>query len=156
MPVAIVMSNGSAIPAVLSENTESALLDALRNLSDAPALKTAHEARQWLQSLPAPSGWFGSPTEARAHVQRMHEPVPAPSGDEVRHARESLSMSRADFATALGFGGNTNTRHKLMHDIEVEAVDRKSGRQRVLNAQATMRMRALLSDASIDAVKSHD
>ncbi len=151
MPVAIVVSEGNAIPAIFAEDTERALLEALRDIDRAPELKSANAAREWLQALPQPSGWFATAAEASAHVQRIHRPVPAPTGQEVRTARESLGMSRAEFATALGFGGNDNTRHKLVHDIEVEAVDRKSGKQRILNAQATLRMRALVSEAKIVA-----
>lgn len=150
MPVAIVMSQAGAIPAVLMENTVAELVERLQGLQEAPDLKNADQARQWLQELPAPSGWFNTPKEARAHVRRIHQDVPSLPGEEIRAAREALGLTREDFATRLGYGGNKNTRHKLIFEIENEATDRKSGKLRVMNASATLRLRALMAEHGLE------
>ncbi|MBT3142926.1 hypothetical protein KL867_17795 [Ruegeria litorea] len=150
MPVAIVMSNHGAIPAVLMEDTAAALIKRLQSLEGTPELKTDDQARQWLQEQPHPSGWFSTPSEARAHVKRTHEATPVLSGEEVSTARKALGMSREEFATALGYGGNSNTRHKLIFEIENEATDRKSKKLRIMNASATLRLRSLMAEHGLD------
>lgn len=151
MPVAIIVSENDAIPAIFAEDTSRALLDALKRLSEAPALKTEHEARLWLQSLPAPSGWFGSTQEAKLHVQRIHQDVPILPGAEVARARQALGLGRAEFAKKLGIGGNDNTRHKTIFDIEREAINKSSGKPRVLNPNAVQRLKALMAENGLGA-----
>ncbi|MGH1415362.1 MAG: hypothetical protein ACRBB0_17875 [Pelagimonas sp.] len=146
MPIAIVMSQSGAIPAIIAEDTTADLVAALTALADAPDLANEGAARLWLQSLPQPSGWFKTAEEARAHVQRMKEDVPILPGAEIAAAREALGLGRAQFASALGMGGNDNTRHKAIFDIENEAINKSSGRPRVLNPNATLRLRALMAE----------
>ncbi len=45
------------------ENTVTELVERLQGLQEASDLKNADQARQWLQKLPAPSGWFSAPEE---------------------------------------------------------------------------------------------
>lgn len=150
MPVAIVMSQEGAIPALLMEDTADALVKALAGLAEAPALEGEDAARIWLQGLPAPSGWFNTPAEASAHVKRIHQPAPILSGRTVQEAREALGMSRAAFASALGIGGNDNTRHKSIFEIENESLNRSSGRPRILNPNAVERLKALMAQNQLE------
>lgn len=145
MPIAIVISAHGAIPAVIEEKTEKGLLKRLADLTEAPALTDADSAREWLQTLPMPSGWFATQAEAMAHVERMQQPTPILPGATVKAAREALQMSRASFAAKLGIGGNDNTRHKAIFEIENESLNKSSGRPRVLNPDATRRLQALLA-----------
>jgi 2-methylcitrate dehydratase PrpD len=41
-------------------------------------------------------------------------------GFSLRSIRELLGMSRADFAAAIGFEGNSNTAHKQIFEMESE------------------------------------
>ena len=83
MPIAIAFSTTGAIPGVIYEDTSEALVRALRKLKEAPALETEEDARLWLQSLPAPSGWFASTREAKAHLKRWQEAERPPTNAEV-------------------------------------------------------------------------
>jgi hypothetical protein len=150
MPIAIVLSTQGAVPAILAEDTAEDLVARLAALKEAPEFKDQAEARLWLQGLPAPSGWFHTVEEAKAHVQRMQEPAPMLAGATVATARKALGMGRAQFATALGMGGNDNTRHKSIHDIEIEAINKSSGRRRVLNPAAVGRLQALLAEKGLE------
>ncbi|MEP3778559.1 MAG: helix-turn-helix transcriptional regulator [Shimia thalassica] len=64
------------------------------------------------------------------------------SGKAVSEARDALSMSRADFAEAIGYAGNPNTRHKTIWEIEKG--------EKSLRPDAVRALRALLADRSID------
>lgn len=150
MPIAIVMSLQNAIPAILAEDTAQELVARLQGLQEAPELADEAAARIWLQSLPAPSGWFVSIEEAKAHVKRYHEAVPIIPGATIREAREALGMPRDAFAEALGIGGNPNTRHKTIFDIEREAINKSSGKPRVLNPSAVKRLQALMAERGLD------
>lgn len=150
MPVAIVMSENEAIPAILSEATAADLVGALAGLKEAPSLGSEEAAREWLQGLPAPSGWFATVEEARAHVKRIHQPVPVLPGAVIQAAREALGLTRAEFASKLGIGGNPNTRHKTIFDIENEAINNSSGKPRVLNPNATERLKALMAESQLE------
>lgn len=118
MPLAVVFSHGNAVPAVISEPTDDAMLRALEALQDAPTLPDTHAARMWLLSQPVPSGLYDNPTEAKASIAQFLALDPEMSGDEMQSIRKGLGLSRAAFATLLGFGGNDNTRHKHVFDME--------------------------------------
>ncbi|MFS4580347.1 hypothetical protein [Phaeobacter sp. C3_T13_0] len=150
MPVAIVMSQKGAIPAIIMQDTAAKLVEALAALVEAPVLKDEDAARIWLQGMPAPSGWFKTVEEARAHVKRMHNSVPTMYGDVVKDARKSLGLSCADFAAALGYNGNHNTRGKTMNDIEHGKLNKSSGRPLTLNPHAVERLKALMAEHGLD------
>ena len=116
MPVAIVVLP-ETIPAIYSEKTESALLDRLRNLKGAHNFQTRREAVDWLRSLALPSGWFIDVDAAKTFTQQCRDETPM-TPEELATIREKVGMTRADFATALGYGGNSNTRHKHVHELE--------------------------------------
>lgn len=143
MPIAIVLSETDVIPAILVEADAHQLVAQLRALRATPATVTDEEtARVWLQTLPEPSGWFTGMAEANAHLDRMaREPDMTPA--EIAAARESLGLTRVALAEAVGIGGNDNTRHKRMWEIE-------QGQAR-LNPTATRRLRALLARKAIQA-----
>ncbi|WP_406644712.1 hypothetical protein QEZ52_12625 [Aliisedimentitalea scapharcae] len=104
MPIAIVTSLLHPIPAILAEDTGRGLIARLQGLHKAPELTDEHSARIWLQSLPAPSGWFVSIEEAKAHVKRCHQGAPTIPGATIREAREALGMARdARQVLASGF-----------------------------------------------------
>jgi len=136
MPIAIVMSENGTIPAVLAQSTAEALISALRCLEAAPALETAQDARNWLLRLPEPSGWYDTPEEAHARLDQMRQgPDFAP--DEIKAARKALGLSQAEFASALGYGGNDNTRKGITFDME-------KGKRR-MNPEACRQLRRLLA-----------
>lgn len=57
-------------------------------------------------------------------------------GAELRSIREALGMTRAEFAEALGFKGNDNTRHKQIFEMESGAKPIMSERARAARALA--------------------
>jgi len=133
------------------EETAAALIARKQVLTESPALQNEDTARLWLQELPAPSGWFSTADEARAHVKRTHQAAPILPGKMVQDAREQLGLSRALFASRLGMGGNDNTRHKsFFFEIETEALNKSSGRPRVLNPNAVERLKALIAEHGLD------
>jgi len=140
MPVAIVLSQEGRIPAIFSETSDAALLDALRSVVDAPPLGGVNDAKEWLAQMPEPSGWFDTARLALLHTERLKASARA-GGDEVREARSRLGVGRAEFASAIGIGGNSNTQHKFIYEVERGAKD--------LSAPATRAMRALLAEAEL-------
>lgn len=141
MPVAIVISTDEVIPAVIEESSESALLSRLRSLTNAPHLDNAATAKEWLFSLPQPSGWYDTPAAALAYLRRAQQDEPALSGDDVKRARETLGLARNEFAARLGFGGNDQTRHSAIFKIEKG--------ERPIGTTAAQRLRALLAEHKI-------
>ena len=142
--VAIVVSKGDTVPAIFCEETLAALLARLNTLKAAPSMSGVGEARKWLAPLPAPSGWFLSMDEAHAFVDRMKRSQDV-TATEVQNARELLGLSRAAFATRIGFGGNDNTRHKTIFEIE-------NGKKR-LNSERTRELRAVLAEFALISPK---
>ncbi|GAA6192562.1 hypothetical protein [Phaeobacter sp. NW0010-22] len=67
-------------------------------------------------------------------------------GEEIRNVYEALGVSREEFATVLGYGGNSNTLHKQIIKIENESTDKKSGKLRIMNASATLPLRSLMAE----------
>ena len=101
----------------------------------APDLQDVDAARAWLASLPGPSGWYETAGEAQAALARMqHEADMTPT--QIAEARARLGLSGASFATAIDIGGNANTRHKRIFEIEIGKC--------LLNPTATRALRALL------------
>lgn len=150
MPVAIVFDRGGAIPAILQEDTPGKLVAALCALKAAPDLKTEQQARIWLQEeCPAPSGWFADVDEATAHFQRWRNQAPALTKDEVREARESLGMSQAEFAEAIGIGGNRETKRRFIVAVEKGEIQAKTGTPRVLSKDATQNLKALMAERGL-------
>lgn len=115
----VVTAEMNAIPAIFYGDTVADLLAQIRPLAGTPALQDEEAARAWLATLPEPSGLFLSEEEAKAHLARIRDARPADiSPDDVQAVRAKLKMTRADFAEALGIGGNSNTRHKVMWEFE--------------------------------------
>lgn len=137
MPVAIALLPGGIIPGIFADDSADALLATLRGLTGAPALPDVAAARAWLLTLAEPSGWFDTLAEAHAHLDRLQADDPPMTAADVRHAREVLDLGRADFADAIGFVGNQNTRNKTIWEIE--------NGQKVLGPKPTRRLRALLA-----------
>lgn len=150
MPVALVFSRQDVIPAIIYEDTADLLVDRLRALKAAPELSDEQEARQWLQSLPMPSGWFSTIDEASAHVQRLNKDTEILPGAEVKAARQELGLTQAEFAQALGLGGNPDTRRRLIRAIEGEEVEKKTGKPRYLGVTATQRLLALMAARGLE------
>ncbi|MCF3935023.1 hypothetical protein L1787_16585 [Acuticoccus sp. M5D2P5] len=137
MPIAIVFREDGSIPAIYSEKTDALLAARLGELPGAPEKADAKTLRAWLYTLPEPSGWFASVDEARSLLARSRQ-EPAMQKDELRHIRETLGMTRAEFADALGFKGNDNTRHKQVFEME-------SGSKPIMPERAR-RARSLLAE----------
>lgn len=143
MPVAVVVSTAGAMPAIFSEPDDAALVARLGSVRDAPALDGPDGARAWLARMPWPSGWYASTDDALARIRQVTLVEPM-TGAEVAAARSALGLSRAAFASAIGFGGNDNTRHK--HVWQVERGDIQ------LSLEATRRLRAVLAERQIAPV----
>ena len=143
MPVAIIMSKIGNIPAVIFENEEEDLLEYLKELIESPKLANIEDARVWLASLPAPSGWFESLRLAKAATEALKVPIDA-TPDEIKKARQFLSMSQTEFARALGVGGNNNTVRKIAFEWE-------KGTKR-MNEQAVKKRRAIVLERQITKV----
>lgn len=141
MPIAIVFTGADVVPGIFKRDTDAGLLMDLAGIKGAPIIADIVAAKEWLVSLPEPSGWFDTVAEALAHTERLKHEARA-GGDEVRAARDALGKSRADFATLVGVGGNDNTRHKYMFEVE------KGTKQ--LSVQATRSMRAILAQAGLN------
>ncbi|AUQ92777.1 putative transcriptional regulator (plasmid) [Phaeobacter inhibens] len=150
MPIAIAFSNGGTIPAIIQEATAADLVKALDGLKEAPTLQTEEQAREWLQTLPMPSGWFETISEAKAHLARWKEPTPLLTKEQVRAAREDLGMSQADFAAAVGIGGNPDTRRRYMVGVERGEIQPKTNAARALSVDATRRLRALMAEKGLE------
>ncbi|WP_146620007.1 hypothetical protein [Acuticoccus sediminis] len=117
MPVAIVFHDDGTVPALFSEKSDKLLAARIGALPGAPPNADIASLRAWLASLPDPSGWFGSVEEAKAYVARVRAEH-VMGKDELRSIREATGLSRAAFGEALGFGGNDNTRHKQVFEME--------------------------------------
>lgn len=142
MKIAIVYAPEAALPSIFYGKTMSAILDQLRGIAFAPELPDEIAARRWLAALPEPSGLFLSTEEAAGHLARIREARdPGLAPDDVAKVRETLRLSRAAFAEAIGFGGNANTRHKLIWEIE-------NGKKPISAAMAT-KIRALASEGAL-------
>lgn len=136
MPIAIVFADNDIMPSIWREKTEALLLESLKDIGFAPELLDVNSAREWLTTLPEPSGWFATAQEAANYIDRLKRENCA-TAKEVSSAREKLGLSRADFAEAIGIGGNSNTRHKTIYEIEKGKF--------LLSASASRRLRARLT-----------
>lgn len=144
MPIAIVFTGADVVPGIFKRDTDADLLKDLANIKGAPALQDVGAAKQWLVTLPEPSGWFDTTTEALAHTERLKDEARA-GGEEVKAARAALGgMGRAKFAELVGIGGNDGTRHKFIYEVE-------TGKKQ-LSVSATRQMRAVLAQAGLEGV----
>lgn len=142
MKLAILFTNQNAMPSIFHAEAMSDLLDQLRAVRGAPDLPDEAAAREWLATLHEPSGLFLSMAEAKAHLARVREARSADlTPEDVQGIRDELKMSRADFADAIGFGGNTNTRHKLIWEVE-------NGRKPITQVMAS-KIRALAAEGRL-------
>lgn len=142
MPIAIVFTGADVVPGIFKRDTDADLLKDLAGLQGAPALRDVVAAKEWLVSLPEPSGWFDTAKEALAHTERLKDQARA-GGDEVKAARAALGgLGRDKFADLVGIGGNKNTRHKFIYEVEIGKT--------LLSIHATRSMRALLAQDGIE------
>lgn len=146
MPIAIVMSRGNVVPAIIHQDTSGGLIDALNGLSECPGVNSEIAAKEWLMQLPEPSGWYDHMNEARAAIQRLKRDQEVMTPKEVADAQKHLGLSNAEMADLLGIGGNPNTKK-----TEVDKI--KTGR-RSLEPERTRKLQAILSEFSLD-VKSN-
>lgn len=118
MPAAIVVFS-DVIPSFYYEPSDKALFWRLQSIKDASHVRSVEDAKAWLSTLALPSGWFASPREARAFAYQCTAlPKCTMRGVELSSIREMLGLSRADFAAAIGFEGNSNTAHKQIFEME--------------------------------------
>ncbi|WP_411819687.1 hypothetical protein ABFZ85_13160 [Hyphococcus formosus] len=69
MPVAVAILK-NAIPAIVEERDDAALLKRLKDFPELPNFSTVNEARGYLAKLPFPSGWFDSLKEAQLYAKQ--------------------------------------------------------------------------------------
>ena len=143
MPIAIVMSRGDIVPAVIHQDTSGGLIDALNELSECPGINSEIAAKEWLMQLPEPSGWYNHINEARAAIQRLKRDQEVMSPKEVADAQKHLGLSNAEMADLLGIGGNPNTKK-----TEVDKL--KTGRKK-MGPERTRKLQAILSEYSLGA-----
>ena len=141
MPIAIVMSRGNIIPAIIRQDTNSCLIDALNGLSECPGVTSVITAKEWLMPLPEPSGCYEHINEAKAAVQRLKRDQEVMSRKEVSDAQKLLGLSNAEMAELLDIGGNQNTKK-----TEVDKI--KTGR-RSLGPERTRKLQAVLIGRAI-------
>ena len=110
MPIAIVMSRGNVVPAIIHQETIGGLIDALNGLSECPEVNSEIAAKEWLMQLPELSGWYNHINEARAAIQRLKRDQEVMSPKEVSDAQKHLGLSNSEMAELLGIGGNPNTK----------------------------------------------
>jgi DNA-binding transcriptional regulator YiaG len=115
MPVAIIIKPG-AVPAALFRASENQLVQDVAAIAGRPLL-TVSETRQFLANMPAPSGWFDTLEDAASAAERQRS-VPAMAPGELAQIRAAIGLSRADFARAIGYHGNSNTGHKQVFEME--------------------------------------
>ena len=138
MPIGIIIS-GKAIPTILEEATESALLSKIIHLKISPALTTIEEAKEWLNSLPQPSGWYASRDAAKAAAQRAARSKKVPPLEKVdiaelvKETRAILGLSRVEFGRKLGFNGNQNTVNKTIYELENRKGSLRAEKLEILN-----------------------
>ena len=140
MPVAIAVFKDDTVPAILSAPTEVELIASISSLAKAPNVATKEQAIAWLLSLPSPSGWFDSVDQAKARVAQHSQPLEVTS-EQIKSARKALGLSQAEFARALGVGGNDNTLKTTTFNLE-------KGKLR-MNQQRIATMHRLLSEKGI-------
>jgi len=143
MPIAIVMSRGNVVPAIIHQKTIGGLIDALNGLSECPGVNSEIAAKEWLMQLPEPSGWYNHMNETRAAIQRLKRDKDVMSPKEVSDAQKHLGLTNAEMAELLGIGGNPNTKK-----TEVDKL--KTGRKK-MGPERTRKLQAILSEYSLDA-----
>jgi len=141
MPIAIVMSRGNIIPAIIRQDTNNCLIGALNGLSECPGVISVISAKEWLMQLPEPSGCYEHINEAKAAVQRLKRDQEVMSRKEVSDAQKLLGLSNAEMAELLDIGGNQNTKK-----TEVDKI--KTGR-RSLGPERTRKLQAVLIGRAI-------
>ena len=142
MPIAIVISRGNVIPAIIHQDTSGGLIDALNGMSECPGVNSEIEAKEWLMQLPEPSGWYSQINEARAVIQRLKRDQEVMSPKEVSDAQKHLGLSNAEMAELLGIGGNPNTKKTEVNKIKTC--------RRSLGPERTRKLQAILSEFSLD------
>lgn len=121
MPIAIIVTD-AAIPAIIEEQTDAALLAAIDALAITPNGMDIELTKAWLAARLRPSGWYAGRAEAQsaalaaARTKRAADLSP----EDIKDARKSLGMSRVAFGQALGFGGNPNTVNKTVYELETD------------------------------------
>ena len=100
MPVIIAITSDTA-PAIIERETDAELLEALAALAITPdhAKSDQAAAREWLESLPLPSGWFADADEAQALRKRMQIEQDA---NLVRAAIKHLGTTQRGLTAMLG------------------------------------------------------
>ena len=141
MPLALILRDGPGGCALVSGETDDALLAALGSRVALSPPGSVEEAQRWLCSLPAPSGWYVSASAARAALAQALRQDDM-SGADLAAIRGELGLPRARFAEALGFQGSDNTRHKQIWEME-------KGRKPILPERARL-ARTLLALARLE------
>ncbi len=116
--IAVAFQNSGAMPVLFGDKNMDVVIDMLSSLKDAPDLPDETAAREWLATLPYPSGLFLSEAEAEAYITREKNVAAFVTADDLAEIRSKLKMTRQHFGSELGYGGNSNTRHKFIYELE--------------------------------------
>jgi len=100
MPIAVLLPENTA-PAILEEQTDAALFDAVRVLAVVPADAKADPDRlkAWIETLPPPSGWFANAADAKAFQRRVQFEQDAKL---VKAAQKHLDVTQRELTALLG------------------------------------------------------
>ncbi|MCK7611948.1 hypothetical protein [Roseibium sediminicola] len=100
MPVAVIISP-NAIPSIHAADDDTSLFDALCELKIVPAdaKSDPDSLKTWIDTLPAPSGWFADVEEAKAFQKRVQMEQDAKL---VKDARDHFGISSRELTALIG------------------------------------------------------
>lgn len=140
MQTAIIISP-QYTPAIIEAKDSNTLRGDILSLAYTPAaLETLDDIKNWLASLPRPSGLYrdreAAIAAARAAAKAKRDSTMTPQA--IADARHELDLSRVEFGRALGMNGNDNTVNKTIYEIEVKG--------KALRSDKVERLLALLAE----------
>jgi hypothetical protein len=100
MPIAVLLPENTT-PAILEEQTDAALFDAVCALAVVPADAKADQdsLKAWIETLPLPSGWFVDANEAKTFQKRVQMEQDAKL---VKEAQKHFGITQRELTALLG------------------------------------------------------
>ena len=100
MPIAVLLPENTT-PAILEEQTDAALFDAVCALAVVPTEAKADldTLKTWIETLPLPSGWFADAEEAKALQKRVQMEQDAKL---VRAAQKEFGITQRELTALIG------------------------------------------------------
>ncbi|EFO29250.1 hypothetical protein TRICHSKD4_5072 [Roseibium sp. TrichSKD4] len=106
MPVAVILAENT-VPAILEEASDAALFDAVCELAVVPDSAKADQAslKDWINTLPLPSGWFADSAEAKAFPRRIEIEQDAKL---IKALVDQPGQTQRGLTAAIGLAGEKN------------------------------------------------